>query len=261
MKLLTLNCHSWQEEKQFEKIKVIAKSIKEKSYDVIALQEVSQSIEAELVDDKIKEDNFALILLKELEKMSIDDYKMIWDFSNIGFDIYEEGLAILTKHKIVKEESFFVSKKKDPNYWKARKVVGATIRINEQLIDFYSCHLGWWDDEEEPFQDQVDLLFESISCENLTFLLGDFNNDAFVSNEGYDYLMDKGIYDTFDLAKQKDKGVTVKGKIDGWDENKQNMRLDLILVNKLIDIKSFQVIFNNNNKPVVSDHYGVEVEL
>jgi len=261
MKLLTLNCHSWQEEKQFEKIKVIAKSIKEKSYDVIALQEVSQSIEAESVDDKIKADNFALILLKELEKMNINDYEMIWDFSNIGFDIYEEGLAILTKHKIVKEESFFVSKKKDPSYWKARKVVGATIRINEQLIDFYSCHLGWWDDEEEPFQDQVDLLFENISCENLTFLLGDFNNDAFVSNEGYDYLMDKGIYDTFDLAKQKDKGVTVKGKIDGWDQNKQNMRLDLILVNKLIDIKSFQVIFNNNNKPVVSDHYGVEVEL
>ena len=42
MKLLTLNCHSWQEENQIEKIKYLAKIIKEKQYDVIALQEVSQ---------------------------------------------------------------------------------------------------------------------------------------------------------------------------------------------------------------------------
>ena len=40
MKLLTLNCHSWQEDNQIEKIKYLAKIIKEKQYDVIALQEV-----------------------------------------------------------------------------------------------------------------------------------------------------------------------------------------------------------------------------
>ena len=44
MKLLTLNCHSWQEDNQIEKIKYLAKIIKEKQYDVIALQEVSQKI-------------------------------------------------------------------------------------------------------------------------------------------------------------------------------------------------------------------------
>lgn len=44
MKLLTLNCHSWQEDNQIEKIKYLAKVIQEEEYDVIALQEVSQSI-------------------------------------------------------------------------------------------------------------------------------------------------------------------------------------------------------------------------
>ena len=48
MKLLTLNCHSWQEDNQIEKIKYLAKIIKEKQYDVIALQEVSQKINSKL---------------------------------------------------------------------------------------------------------------------------------------------------------------------------------------------------------------------
>ena len=60
MKLLTLNCHSWQEENQVEKIKYLANVIKEKQYDVIALQEVSQRIDANSVDSKIKEDNFEI---------------------------------------------------------------------------------------------------------------------------------------------------------------------------------------------------------
>ena len=49
LKILTLNCHSWQEEKQIEKIKYLAKVINENNYDVIAMQEVSQSIDSDIV--------------------------------------------------------------------------------------------------------------------------------------------------------------------------------------------------------------------
>ena len=44
MKLLTLNCHSWQEENQLEKIKYLAEIIDHEDFDVVALQEVSQEI-------------------------------------------------------------------------------------------------------------------------------------------------------------------------------------------------------------------------
>ena len=54
MKVLTLNCHSWQEEKQIEKIKYLAKIICENNYDVIALQEVNQSINSKILFDNIK---------------------------------------------------------------------------------------------------------------------------------------------------------------------------------------------------------------
>ncbi|MCG8541844.1 MAG: endonuclease/exonuclease/phosphatase family protein [Clostridia bacterium] len=261
MKLLTLNCHSWQEDNQLEKIETIIHDIKEKLYDVIALQEVSQSIDSELVEDGIKANNFALVLLNGLKKLGVNNYSMVWDFSHIGYDVYEEGLALLTKHPIVKKHSFFVSKSHDKNYWKTRKVVGATISIENKLMDFYSCHLGWWDDKDEPFKNQVVSLFKKIQYDKITFLMGDFNNNGLMDNEGYSYLMKNKIYDTFFLAKQKDSGITVRGKIDGWNKNKDAMRLDLILVNKEIDVRSSKVIFNGENKPIVSDHYGVAVEI
>ncbi|MCB2300497.1 endonuclease/exonuclease/phosphatase family protein [Clostridium tagluense] len=262
MKLLTLNCHSWMEENQYEKIKIIANTIKEKKYDVIALQEVSQSINENLAYDNIKKDNFALILLKELEKLGCKEYAMLWGFSHIGYDIYEEGVSIITKHKIEKggARSIFISNSKNREFWKTRVVVGASIKINSEIVDFYSCHLGWWQDEEEPFREQAGKLLNNIKKDRLTFFMGDFNNNAFIRNEGYDYLMGKGIRDTFTLASEKDCGVTVKGKIDGWDLNKNDLRLDLILVNKDVDVKYSKVIFNDENGSVVSDHYGVEID-
>lgn len=260
MKLLTLNCHSWLEDNQLEKIQTIVQEIKSGSYDVIALQEVNQSIDEAFITENIKANNFGYVLLEELSKLGVNDYKMIWDFSHIAYNKYEEGLCLLTRHEVVDQYSFYISKNHDKNYWKTRKIVGAAIRINNSLIDFYSCHLGWWEDEEEPFVEQADLLFENIPLDKPTFLMGDFNNNALTKGQGYDYLIQKGMYDTFELAKQKDEGITVRGKIAGWEVNKSDLRLDLILVNQKVDVKYSRVVFNDLNKPIVSDHYGVEIE-
>ncbi|MCA1055916.1 endonuclease/exonuclease/phosphatase family protein [Rossellomorea aquimaris] len=261
MKLLTLNCHSWQEDNQREKLSILAHSIAEKSYDVIALQEVSQLIESETVSGIVKQDNFALALLAELEGLGVTDYRLVWDFAHIGYDVYEEGVALLTRHDVVEEHSFFISKSHDQSYWKTRKIVGATISYNGRPLTFYSCHLGWWQDEEEPFSFQADSLLEQVTSESPYFLMGDFNNNAHIRGEGYDYLLSKGIVDTYDLARDCDEGVTVEGKIAGWDENKVDLRIDLILANERFDVLSSKVIFNGKNKPVVSDHYGVEVTV
>ncbi|PEA84382.1 endonuclease/exonuclease/phosphatase family protein [Bacillus pseudomycoides] len=261
MKLLTLNCHSWQEENQIEKIRHLAKTIQEEGYDVIALQEVSQSIKAQNVWGNKKKDNFGLVLLAELEKLGLGNYNIVWDYSHIGYDIYEEGSAIITKHPIVKQDSFFVSESKDISYWKARKIVSVTISYKGKNITFYSCHLGWWNDEEESFQRQVDCLIKHVNENELSILMGDFNNNARLQGEGYDYLMQKGLYDTYELAFEKDEGTTVQGKIAGWDENKQNLRIDLILSNKPKTVISSKVIFNGINRNIISDHFGVEVQL
>lgn len=259
MKLLTLNCHSWQEENQAEKIKYLASVIKEKQYDVIALQEVSQRIDAKSVDSRIKEDNFARLLIQELNKLDDYKYNFIWDYSHIGYDIYEEGLAILTIHEIKDSKSFYISQSNDKSNYRSRNIVSITIELNDELIDFYSCHTGWWNDDIEPFKYQADKLLENISNERLSFIMGDFNNNALIRSEGYDYLISKGLIDTYWIAEEKDSGVTVKGEIAGWEAQAEDKRLDLILSNKEIKVKKSNVIFNKINKQVISDHYGVEV--
>ncbi|ENK1242087.1 endonuclease/exonuclease/phosphatase family protein [Clostridium sp. FAM 1755] len=261
MKVLTLNCHSWQEEKQIEKMKYLAQIIYENNYDVIALQEVSQSINNKILFDNIKEDNFAFVLIKELEKLGANKFNLIWDFAHIGYDKYEEGLAILTKHPIKEKKSFYISRSEDKNFWKTRKIVKCKINYNNNEICFYSCHLGWWNDEEEDFKLQVNKLVQHIKEDETCIVMGDFNNDAFLRHEGYDYIIDKNLKDIYDLSNSKDNGVTVIGNIDGWENNKKDMRLDLILSNKNLNVKYCNVIFNGINKEIISDHFGVEAEI
>ena len=261
MKLLTLNCHSWQEENQLEKINYIARVIKEKNYDIIALQEVSQLINEETIYNNIKKDNFALLIKEELEKIGVNDYEFFWDMSHIGYDIYEEGLCVMSKLPIKESQSFFISNSKDTNYWKTRKITKIKVAYKDKFINFYSCHLGWFNDDEEPFVNQFDNLIKYIEKEELSLIMGDFNNSATVKGEGYEYIVENGFLDTYNLAKIKDDGITVKGNIAGWDKNKEDLRLDIIFSNRDIDVLSSNVIFNGKNKEVVSDHFGVEIEI
>lgn len=260
MKLLTLNCHSWQEEEQVEKIKILAKVIKEEQYDVIALQEVSQLIKNEILYDNIKVDNYVELLLKELKKYGINNYNYIWDFAHVGYHVYEEGIAILTRHTIKSYNSFYVSRDTDVSNHKSRKVLKVTICIEDNDHDFYSCHLGWWNDREEPFKEQVDNLFKALSNKRNSFLMGDFNNDAMIKGEGYDYLMSLGLIDTYNIAFEKDIGITVSGEIDGWENSQEDKRIDLILCKNEVNVLSSKVRFNTKDY-VVSDHFGVEVNV
>lgn len=259
MRLLTLNCHSWQEENQIEKIKYLAGVIKEKQYDVIALQEVSQRIDSKSINAKVKEDNFAKLLIEELNNINEYKYSFIWDYSHIGYDIYEEGLALLTRHEIKAFNSFYISKSDDKKNYRSRNIVNITLDINGEKVDFYSCHTGWWNDNIEPFKYQADKLLNSICNERLSFIMGDFNNNALVKGEGYDYLINKGLIDTYSISDKRDDGITVKGEIAGWEAQSENKRLDLILTNREVNVLSSEVIFNNSNKNIISDHYGVEV--
>ncbi len=261
MRLLTLNCHSWQEEDQIEKIRYLAETISQGGYDVVALQEVSQHKDSEIIYDNIREDNFAHLLVEELRKLG-SNYNFIWDFSHYGYDVWEEGVALLSKHSIEDIESFYISNSDSIHNWKSRKIVGGRVEVEEESIAFYTCHTGWWSDEDEPFEHQGRELHKRLRDLNTrAFFMGDFNNDARVRGEGYDFLVQKKFIDTFTLAKSKDEGHTVLGDIAGWEGDSSHKRLDMIFTNRITDVKSSRVIFNGENKEIISDHFGVEVTL
>lgn len=254
MKLLTLNCHSWQEENPLEKLDLLAAAIADNGYDVIALQEVSQSEEA-------GRENYAKLLVEKLHALGQTAYTYIWDLCHFGYDIYEEGVAIVTAHPVISQDSFFITDQQDVRNWKTRKIVKAVIELNGKPVSFYSCHLGWWQDKEEPAKKQLDRLLERAVHDECSFLMGDFNGAPSVRGENYEYVLEAGFFDTYTLASEKDEGVTVKGRIDGWNGNTDDLRIDYIFVNQPIHVLSSNVVFNGHNKLIVSDHFGVEIEI
>ena len=134
---------------------------------------------------------------------------------------------------------------------------------------FYTVHMGWWNDSEEPFRHQWKtlnrMLFEKQKKAPV-WLMGDFNGPAEVRHESYDLIDRSGWQDTYLLAREKDGGMTVRGVIDGWrdkiaePEKLEGMRIDQIWCSRSVPVLSSKVIFNGENGPVVSDHFGIKIE-
>ncbi|WP_062321396.1 endonuclease/exonuclease/phosphatase family protein [Halolactibacillus sp. JCM 19043] len=261
MRLLTLNTHSYIEDNQQEKLDTLIKTIIANNYDVIALQEVNQLIDSPPVGETvIHEDNFARVIAEKLQAYGLT-YSYHWAMAHIGYDRYEEGVAILTKHPVIDTSVITLTETTDKTYWKTRVAIKLTLDYHDQMIDCLSTHHGFWDDPDEPSQQQFDRLLTHIDASRPTFILGDFNTEAAVRKEGYDYLMSKGLYDTYTLAHDKDTGMTVPGVIDGWKHASGSKRIDYIFMNQPFSVPVSHVIFNDDNQPIVSDHFGVDVTV
>ena len=283
MKLLTLNTHSLQEKNYLEKLKQFIQVILIEKPDIIAMQEVNQTANSKLATKdllsgfitcsnekiSIREDNYAAQVSKYLHESGIS-CSWTWISSKIGYSKYDEGLSLISlNQKITNVDSFYISKIHDYQNWKTRKVLGIQTSYSKDW--FFTVHMGWWQDEEEPFADQWNLLNfnlqEKINDGSNIWIMGDFNSPAEIRDQGYDCVQKSGWFDTYSLAAEKDDGLTVKGQIDGWKTSHekeqfiQGMRIDHIWCSNLIKIKSSKVVFNGINHPVVSDHFGVLVSI
>ena len=131
--------------------------------------------------------------------------------------------------------------------------------VENEMGVFCSCHLGWENDEEEPFCEQVKRLGAGFETKKLTYLMGDFN--VHDKSLGYKKMVSSGWYDTFHLADETSGLATISGKIDGWDENAESLRIDYIFSNKKLRVKKSEVLFDGKKDPVISDHFGVMVTI
>lgn len=272
MKLLTLNTHSLAEENYKRKLSEFISAVAHELPDVIALQEVNQRQGAVPVSKKrlegytsceasavIREGNHALSVVEGLRTLGAS-YHWTWLPIKNGYGKFDEGVAVLTRAPIEETDVFDISETQDYNNWKTRRLLGA--RIGDAL--FYSVHFGWWDDPDEPFGAQWVRVNRHVSGRGQVFLMGDFNSPAETRGEGYDLVMSDGWMDTYTLAERKDRGITVSGRIAGWthrDLPATGARVDHIFCHVPCRVNSSQVIFNGDNRPVVSDHFGVMVEI
>lgn len=278
MKLLTLNTHSWIEEKPLEKLEAIKEQLLADPYDVICLQEVNQSMDAEEAevdsffnapnpDTVIKKDNFAFLLQQELKKNGLE-YYWSWVPSHIGYDQYDEGIAILTRFKVTNTRGILLSRKDDYTDYHTRKALEVRFQANDKNYFVYGLHLSWWQDETEsyPFLYEWNKLVEAWETEaqkgSCILLMGDFNNPAHIEKQGYSLVSKHPLLkDAYLDATVKNGSHTVEKKIDGWENNSDFLRIDYIFVSANLSVDSYETVFDGRKTPVVSDHFGVGVRL
>ncbi len=280
MRLLTINTHSIVEENYQQKTRIFLDKIAELRPDIIAMQEVNQNSAAgeagaalqlgRCINNReprrLKADNHAAVVAAGLRQKGLD-YNWTWLPIKLGYNIYDEGAALLCRKPIAETDVILLTSEGDYNNWRTRYALG--IRPAGSPDWFYTVHMGWWQDEKEPFGEQWLRLQQGIrakAAEGRVFLMGDFNSPAQVRQEGYDLIKESGWQDTYLLAESKDSGNTVRGVIDGWrdkltnEEMLQGMRIDHIWCNKEIAVKNSRICFNGENEPVVSDHFGLIID-
>ena len=273
IRLLTLNTHSLMEEDTAFCLRTLADAALREGVDVIALQEVNQSADAKEAtaerlraarfvpceaEAPIRADNFALALSELLSDRGAP-FSWTWAYAHRGYRVYEEGVALLSRAPITGLEAVCVS---TPQGRCRRKIAGIRTRSLNAEGWFYSVHMGWWKDEEDPFAGQWARFLQSRGKgAQPAYLMGDFNSPAHVRGEGYDLVVASGWEDCYLRAKARDAGATVGGQIDGWRKEKVDpMRIDFTFAAQPGATRSSRVIFNGDFYPVISDHYGVLTE-
>lgn len=265
MKILTFNTHSLEEKhmriKQVQFVQAVARI----EPDVIALQEVNQTFESDSLDEKsvnpgipFREDNHARRIAQLLKQNGLQ-YEMAWLPVKTGYGKYDEGLAFFTKKKMLEVRSTLLSEKDDYSDFRTRR----SLEVKTEDGWFVNVHMGWWNDELEPFRKQWERLRKNLESQGTVYVMGDFNADANVRGEGYDLVKESGYLDLFSLAEKKDDGFTVVQEIDGWrdGDHPAKMRIDHIFCSEKVNVALARTAFNGKEEPVLSDHYGLLAQI
>ncbi|MCI6817024.1 endonuclease/exonuclease/phosphatase family protein [Butyricicoccus porcorum] len=274
MKILTINTHSLVEQDYEHKLIQFVAFILKEQPDIIAMQEVNQSIDAPIAEElagycpcpnaavPVRADNHALQVALRLQNVGIS-CSWTWVSAKIGYGKYDEGVAIVSlSHELEHPHYRYISRITDYENWKSRTILGAKI-ANEW---YYTVHMGWWNDEDDPFQQQWEAAQQTLRHAETVWLMGDFNNPAELPRQGYELVQQSGWYDTYLLAEEKDSGITVQEAIDGWRNQLENpalcgngMRIDQIWSSRKVPIAKSEVVFSGEDK--ISDHFGVMITL
>lgn len=118
-------------------------------------------------------------------------------------------------------------------------------------------HLGWWKDEEEPFQAQWEKLSAGGGCKvKIVFLMGEILHseaDA-CGGRGYDLILRSG-WRRIPYGTMKGTMATPSWKPHGWRDAPDaaaKKRIDQIWCSKAVPVKSSRVVFNGLQEPQVS---------
>lgn len=274
--ILTLNLHTYQEDRQNEKFVKIIDLIGMLDIDFVLFQECAQHKTASIVEGNIRSDNMALIIRDALlEKYGVD-YNFTWDWAHYGWSVWEEGLAVLSKHTLAESDSRYISTSTSASNISSRKVVYGAYEIPDKgRFHLFSVHTHWRTSETDAeqntqIQNIKSMVLEkeqAITGENvISIVAGDFNVTPTADvpwSEGYFIMTQGGVYtDTFLEIYPLANSIpaqsiynTIGGVYPG--------RIDYIFQkeNPSVGIEDSQIIFTPQIVGQVSDHFGVITKI
>jgi len=276
LKILTLNLHGYQEIefdkskkakhffKNYEKIqKKITQFILDEDIDIAVFQEAVQHKDMDVIEEKygvkIREKNYIKVL-RELLLKDGKFYEYAWDWVHYGWNVWEEGLGILSRYPIIDFKSKYVSKIQNVNSFNSRKLLKASINFNSQIIDVYIVHFNW---PEEGFKNEYLELVNWISSESINnfIIAGDFNVEA--GSKVYEEFISIKVNNQklIDVFYEANPNSLTEPTFRG-DKFNKNARIDYILTSKHFKVLESQIVFKDDDKcGRVSDHMGVYAKL
>ncbi|KQB84229.1 endonuclease/exonuclease/phosphatase family protein [Corynebacterium oculi] len=270
MKVLSLNAHSWCEPDQPAKIMDTARLIVEEGVDVVAVQEANQ-LQGGVPWRSTRyggpsalpmgADNYAQALAEACAHLG-GEYRCYWAEAHQGFGKYDEGVGLLVRAEEHAAEAHAVVLAEYP-YADVRRRVALALKIRGWGW-VLSGHFSWWKREGQALFAQEWEAIEGFARRHpgeRVCVAGDLNNPATVAGEGYSLIRQRGWMDTRDLARDVEGHDTIAGKISGWEGARAGARIDYVLVNEPLPVASHRVVFAGEGSPVVSDHYGVLVDM
>ena len=266
-KFLTLNTHSLLGENVEEKLKILGDEIFSGDYDVVCLQEVNQLMTSDTTQDlpgycpvegeiAIHEDNYGLQLARYLAQKGTT-YYWSYAYNHVGYDRFNEGVAIFSKEPL-EASSVLVSKSDDPSDYHTRKMLFCQTVVDGKKTCVASAHFSWLKD---GFLDEWENAVEALAAQGESLvIMGDFNNPA--NTKGYQAILDSklSLRDTYAEADVKEGENTIEADIDGWEGNKDALRIDFIFATKNFVSQTSRVVFDGKKMPAISDHFGVSCE-
>ncbi len=243
----------------------LAAGIQSLDPDVVCLQEVGEWPSTRPGQPITFGDSETNIVRQLLSRLPAQPYEYTMDWSHYGWDVWLEGSAILSRYPLVDTDSRVISKSDSKRNWKTRNVPMAAIDApGVGALRVFSVHTGWWDDPDEPFQQQFRQLarwVDSYEEAATTILCGDFNVPA--GSEGY-ALMTADYLDSYAAARPEGfNDATIDGGAAGWEQSASGRRIDYILLRHggALEPISARRVFTSEDFGRVSDHIGVYVEF
>ena len=226
-KFLTLNTHSWLEANSLKKLFDLAENIYIENYDVICLQEINQDI-------------------RGLAAKDVEGYEKLPGSPELHCDNY--ALQLVNYLRSQGRHYYWSWAYNHIGYDKYNEGV---VILSKNPIKVKDILVSAVDDEHDYHTRRV------LAAET------EVNGKPVTDTAGYDMILNSPLelQDSHKVAKSIQGDHTIIEDIDGWEGNKQSLKVDHVFTSKEIEIQSSTVVFDGGESPIVSDHFGLAVDL